>query len=83
MVDYDDILKYIQEEIIPKYPEIESCNLHVLPENVKERFLFICKVPVDLFIDEKKFLENKIIEDLGTSFDTSFIDKVNVIFLQF
>lgn len=28
----NEIFKFIQKEIVPKYPEIESCTMHILPE---------------------------------------------------
>ena len=82
MRNYNIILEHIQKKIIPKYSEIESCTFYVMPNNFKEKFLLICKVPVDLLINEKKTLESKIIEDLS-NFDKYLVDRVNIIFIQF
>lgn len=48
MVDYDEILKYIQEEILDMYPPLLDCNVHILPESLEYNVEFIFKIREDL-----------------------------------
>lgn len=47
MVDYDEILKYIQEEIIKFNPKLLEVTIHFLPENLENNVEYIFTVSED------------------------------------
>ncbi len=47
-----------------KYDEIESCNMHILPEYVDLDVEFIFKLNSYLDVPQKEYLNNKIKRDL-------------------
>ena len=76
MVDYDEILKYIQEEIIPKYDELELCSMHVLPKSLDKNIEYIFRLN-SLMSDTEfwrlwadvDFEIHKFYDDLNLTFD--------------
>lgn len=53
------VYKYIQEEIVPKNDEIESCNMHILPEYIDFDVEYIFN------IKRKRFRKQKSHEEWG------------------
>ncbi|MBQ6351107.1 MAG: hypothetical protein IJI42_09290 [Methanobrevibacter sp.] len=76
MNNYNGILKYIQEEIVPKYPEIESCTMHVLPGSLDKNIEYIFKLNSSMSENEfwrlwadVDFEIHKFYDDLNLNFD--------------
>ena len=59
------IFDFINNEIIPKYDILESCNMHILPKNlVTHDVEFIIKVKNQVSKNELSFLKSDVEKDL-------------------
>ena len=84
MVDYDEILKYIQEEIIPKYDELELCSMHVLPkEFINTDVEYIFKIKSNLNRIDLNNLKRNILMDVRSSFGKDSTRKILIILSEF
>ena len=55
----EKVFQYIQNEILPKYPEIELCSMHVLPSYIDKdvEYIFRIKSRFSLFRKQKSLNE--------------------------
>lgn len=60
----EKVFEYIQNEILPKYPEIKSCNMHILPSEVNRDIEFIFFIQSQLNDKDLIKLQNSIDKDL-------------------
>ncbi len=80
----EKVFQYIQKEILPKYPEIESCNMHVLSEYMNDDVEYILKLTKDLSDREKYYLKRNLDNDLVNfcdSFDSFYFIRILIIFI--
>lgn len=71
----EEVYKYIQEEIVPKYPEIDSSSLHILPRVINKDSEVIFKINSNMENKEIKYLEKNIKSDLF-----EFCDKLDDVY---
>jgi len=69
----EKVFKYIQEEILPKYTEIELCSMHVLPSYIDKdvEYIFRIRRRFSIFRKQKSLgeLNNEIYELLSNYCD--------------
>lgn len=78
------VYKYIQEEIVPKYDEIDACNMHILPEYVTWDVEYIFTLTTDLSDRQKFILKRKIdwsLVDFCDSFYGFYFVNIIIIFI--
>lgn len=84
MNDYNKILKYIQKEIVPEYPEIESCTMHNLPKEFNSKDVeFIFKIKFNLNKDDRDNLKRNILMRIQSTFGRDSTHKLLIILTEF
>lgn len=80
----EEIYKFIKEEIVPKYPEIESCTMHILPkEFINTDVEYIFKIKSNLNIIDLNNLKRNILIDIRSSFGKDSTRKILIILSEF
>ena len=78
----EKVFQYIQDEILPKYPEIESCTMHVLPSEINRDIEFIFFIHSQLNDTDLFKLEDSISKNLFNfcqSFEKLYFLKIFII----
>ena len=78
----EKVFQFINDEILPKYPEIKSCNMHVLPGVVNRDVEYLLELSEFLTNVESDSLNDSISKDLEefcTSFEDNFFFEILLI----
>ncbi len=72
----NEIFKFIQNEIVPKYPEIESCSMENYPNHLDWDVGFIFKQNIDN-ADLKNFKSRNVLEREIRSLLYNYCNKID------
>ena len=77
MNDYYEILKFIQNDVSPKYKELMYCTMHILPaEFVNKDVEYIIKIQSNLNEIKISHLKNDILRDIISAFGRGSTRKI-------
>lgn len=78
----EKVYNFIKSEIVPKYPEIKSCNMHVLPDIVNKDVEYLLELSEFLTKTESDSLKDSLDEELEAfcvSFEDDFFSEILLI----